>query len=264
MEVTWNQVTTSLRDKGLLWRVLAANLMLVPLLGLALTRIVPMPPDFMIALLLVACAPGAPTSLTYTRKRDEDAPFATGLTFLLLLGAILFTGPIAELILPMQAKVNVPFGRVAMVLILFMILPGVVGSVIQNWGDDHTFIKKMAFLWARALFFVWMILVTAEQGRAVRRIGIHTIGAMVALILGSMLIGWLMGGPKRDNRRILATGTSMRNIALCAVIALENFPGTQVELGIVAFSALMVTPNSILTFYENYRRRREKTLATVL
>ena len=84
---------------------------------------------------------------------------------------------------------------------------------------------------------------------------------MLALILGSMTIGWLMGGPKRENRRILATGTSMRNVALCAVIALESFPGTKVDLGLVAFSALMVTPNSILGLYESYRKRRFKALA---
>ena len=59
-------------------------------------------------------------------------------------------------------------------------------------------------------------------------------------------------------------GTSMRNIALCAVIAFESYPDTQVELGIVAFSALMVTPNSMLALYENYRRRRNKALAALV
>lgn len=271
MEVTWRQLVSSLRDQGLVWRALAANLVLVPLLGLAIARIVPMPLDFMIAFLLAACAPGALISLRYTRNRDEDAPFAAGLTALLMLAAICFTGPITELILPAQARMNVPFDRIATVIVLFMALPALAGFAIQRWGDtsvgvkdDVILIRKIVLLSARGFFLTWAILVTFEQSRAVRQIGIRTVAAMLALILGSMIIGWLLGGPKRDNRRILATGTSMRNIALCAVISLENFPGTAVDVGIVAFSALMLTPNSILAIYENFRRKREKALAAAL
>jgi BASS family bile acid:Na+ symporter len=86
---------------------------------------------------------------------------------------------------------------------------------------------------------------------------------MVLLIIGSMIIGWFLGGPQRENRRILATATSMRNVGLCAVIAIESFPGTKVDIGIVAFSALMVTPNSFLALYENYREKRRKALSLV-
>jgi BASS family bile acid:Na+ symporter len=86
---------------------------------------------------------------------------------------------------------------------------------------------------------------------------------MVLLIIGSMIIGWFLGGPQRDNRRILATGTSMRNVALCAVIAIESFPGTKVDIALVAFSALMVTPNSFLALYDNYREKRRKALSLV-
>jgi hypothetical protein len=55
----------------------------------------------------------------------------------------------------------------------------------------------------------------------------------------------------------------MRNVGLCAVIAIESFPGTKVDIGIVAFSALMVTPNSLLALYESYREKRRKALRLV-
>ena len=261
MEVTWHDISSTLRDKSLVCRVLVANLVLVPVLGLALSRLFLMPADFTIAFLLLASAPGAPFSLRYTRRKDEDAPFAAALALLLILAAICFTDPIAKLLLPVAAKVNVPLGRVLAVVLLFMVLPGLAGFALQHWRNDIVTIRKVIFLSATAAFVAWTVLVTAEQSRAIKRIGVRTLAAMLALILGSMIIGWLMGGPKRENRRILATGTSMRNVALCAVIALESFPGTKVDLGLVAFSALMVTPNSILGFYENYRKRRIKALA---
>jgi bile acid:Na+ symporter, BASS family len=262
LQVSWRQLLTLLRDKGLLCRVLAANLILVPLLGLALAMIIPMPLDFAIAFLLLAAAPGAPMSLRYTRSRDDDAPFTAALLFMLIVAAICFTPLIAELILPAQTRLSVPYDRVATVALLYMVVPGLIGIAMQRWGEEAVMIGKVAFISARVFFLAWAILVTAEQSRAVRQLGIPTLAAMLLLIIGSMIIGWLLGGPQRENRRILATATSMRNVALCAVIAIESFPGTKVDIAIVAFSALMVTPNLFLAFYENYRKKRRKALAS--
>jgi len=264
LEVTSRQLLTLLRDKGLLCRALAANLILVPLLGLALDMIFPMPLDFAIAFLLLAAAPGAPMSLSYTRNRDDDAPFAAALLFILIIAAICFTPLIAGLILPPQTLLSVPYDRVATVVLLYMVSPGLLGIAVQRWGGEETvMIRKVTSISARVFFLAWVILVTAEQSRAVRQLGVPALAAMVSLIIGSMIIGWLLGGPQRENRRILATGTSMRNVALCAVIAIESFPGTKVDIAIVAFSALMVTPNSFLLFYENYRKKRREALTVV-
>ena len=264
LEVTWRQLLTLLRDKGLLFRALAANLILVPLLGLALVRVFPLPLDFANAFLILAAAPGAPMSLRYTRNQDDDAPFAAALLFVLILAAICFTPLIAELILPAQTRLSVPYDRVATVALLYMVFPGLLGIAIQRWGGEETvMIRSVTFISARVFFLAWVILVTAEQSRAVRQLGVPTLAAMASLIIGSMIIGWLLGGPQRENRRILATGTSMRNVGLCAVIAIESFPGTKVDIAIVAFSALMVTPNSLLLFYENYRKKRREALTVV-
>jgi len=229
-----------------------------------LDMIFPMPLDFAIAFLLLAAAPGAPMSLSYTRNRDDDAPFAVALLLILILAAICFTPLIAELILPAQTLLSVPYDRVATVALLYMVFPGLIGIVIQRWGGEETvMIRKVTSISARVFFLAWVILVTAEQSRAVRQLGVPTLAAMVSLIIGSMIIGWLLGGPQRENRRILATGTSMRNVGLCAVIAIESFPGTKVDIALVAFSALMVTPNSFLLFYENYRKKRREALTVV-
>jgi bile acid:Na+ symporter, BASS family len=258
LQITWRQLLTLLRDKGLLCRALAANLILVPVLGLALAMIFPMPLDFAIAFLLLAAAPGAPMSLSYTRSRDDDAPFAAALLFILIFAAICFTPLIAERILPAQTRLSVPYDRVATIVLLYMVFPGLIGIAIQRWDEETVMIRKITSISAKLLFLVWGILVTADQSRALKQLGIPTFAAMVSLIIGSMVIGWFLGGPERENRRILASGTSMRNVALCAVIAIESFPGTKVDIALVAFSGLMLTPNSLLLLYEKYRNRRQK------
>jgi predicted Na+-dependent transporter len=46
---------------------------------------------------------------------------------------------------------------------------------------------------------------------------------MLCLVLLSLAIGWAFGGPARENRRVLAIGSTLRNIGLCALIATTSF-----------------------------------------
>ena len=80
--------------------------------------------------------------------------------------------------------------------------------------------------------------------------------AMLILILVSMLIGWVLGGPDKNDRRVLATGTSMRNAAICLLIAQKSFPDTGVDVVVIAFSAFMVPPNMLFTLYEIIKNKR--------
>ena len=260
LELTWRQVVGLLRDKGLLLRALAANIVLVPLLGVILVRIWPMPRDFEIALLLLAAAPGAPSAIRYTRNADEDVPFAAGLAMLLICAAMVFTPFLLEIVLPLEIRVTIPYDQIATVLVLYVIAPGAIGFTLQRWPEESAMIAKVSSISARLFFAAWMLFTFFEQSKATRRMGVRTLAAMICLIAGSMILGWLMGGPKYENRRILASATSMRNAALCAAIALRSFPGTDVDIALVAFCSMMATPASTWTLYENYKKWRAKGL----
>jgi BASS family bile acid:Na+ symporter len=261
LEVTGRQIAGLLRDKGLLLRALAANIVLVPLLGVILVWIWPMPRDFEIAFLLLAVAPGAPSAIKYTRNDREDAPFAAGLAMVLMCAAIVFSPFLADIVLPLETRITVPYDQIASVLVLYVIAPGAFGFMLQRWPDESPMIGKVAVISARLCFAAWMLITFLEQSKATSRMGMRTLAAMICLIAGSMILGWLMGGPKPKNRRILASATSMRNAALCAAIALRSFPGTNVEIALVAFSSMMATPASIWILYENYKKWRAKRLA---
>src|SRR5580658_7457468 len=261
LEVTGRQIAGLLRDKGLLLRALAANIVLVPLLGVVLVWIWPMPRDFEIAFLLLAVAPGAPSAIKYTRNDREDAPFAAGLAMVLMCAAIVFSPFLADIVLPLETRITVPYDQIASVLVLYIIAPGAFGFMLQRWPDESPMIGKVAVISARLCFAAWMLITFLEQSKATSRMGVRTLAAMICPIDGSMILGWLMGGPKPENRRILASATSMRNAALCAAIALRSFPGTDVEIALVAFSSMMATPASIWILYENYKKWRAKRLA---
>ena len=57
-----------------------------------------------------------------------------------------------------------------------------------------------------------------------------------------LAIGWVLGGPGTDTRRVMALGTAQRNIAAALVVATENFsdPKVIVMVMVVAIVGLVV------------------------
>jgi hypothetical protein len=81
------------------------------------------------------------------------------------------------------------------------------------------------------------------------------LGAMLALVCGGTAIGWLLGGPDRATRRVLALGTGMRNTMVALLVVLASFPDTDIDLTVLATSAVGLAAATALTFYETLRAR---------
>jgi predicted Na+-dependent transporter len=56
-------------------------------------------------------------------------------------------------------------------------------------------------------------------------IRLRAIAGMFALVISSLLIGWLVGKPGSSNRNTMGFSTSVRNVAVSLVIATDSFPG---------------------------------------
>jgi BASS family bile acid:Na+ symporter len=78
---------------------------------------------------------------------------------------------------------------------------------------------------------------------AMAALGKGEVEAMLGFIVATMIVGWLGGGPQLETREVLASASSMRNVALCLMIVTRSFPDAGVELPLVACSALMIPPN---------------------
>ena len=257
LKVTGSEVLQTLRYRNLILRALLVNIILVPILGMIVTIIFPITIDTEVGILLLAAAPGGLAAIQFTSKGKESLTFAASLLFILSVVAIFVTPLTAKLILPIHTPVSLPYFRVIMVLLMYLLLPLLVGFAVQSLSERLTQVLSTPVTLCGTLSFIAMILLTmAMKKQAIRAIGGSGVAAMIILILASMLIGWVLGGPNKNNRRVLATGTSMRNAALCLLIAQKNFPDTSVDVSVVAFSALMVPPNMLFTLFEVIKSRR--------
>ena len=109
------------------------------------------------------------------------------------------------------------------------------------------------------LAFVVFIVMTMGMAREVRAaVGKWGILGMLAFILFSMLVGWILGGPRKETRPLLATASSMRFVALGLAISVRSFPEAGLEYPLVAFASLMIPANMILTVITMIRSKRAK------
>jgi bile acid:Na+ symporter, BASS family len=262
LELTIRECLSVLRNGRLLSSALVANFVVVPLLGLVIARILPMPRDIETGFLLLAAAPGALLAVNFTRQMRDSVPAAASLLLVLTVLSLAVTPPLAQLLLRIDEHVTMHYGQALRVLVLYMVLPLTAGLVINRLDHSRArILQKWSSVSADVLFILGVILTFSVKSAATKRIGVHGLLAMLLLVAVSMVVGWIMGGPNHGTRRVLAVNTSMRNVALCLAISSRSFSGTNVEVAVIAFSALMLPPNFLFTTYHGRKLKRKAELA---
>ncbi|MGD0229232.1 MAG: bile acid:sodium symporter [Syntrophorhabdales bacterium] len=247
-----------LASKRLLLRSLLANFAVVPAIGFVMSRTLPLKPEAVCALLLLACTPGGISALQFTGKIKDASLFAGGSAFMLSFFAVFISPALLELLHPARISVVIRYGPVLFFITLFLLLPLALGMLVRSGANRLAErISKPCALISAITFIMVTLLIMGERKGAMNAVGKEGLLCMLTLIGSSMTVGWFMGGPARETRPVLATVTGMRNVALCLFIALETFPGPAVQTPLVAFSALMVPPNMLLTLYIVIRSRRK-------
>lgn len=252
----------ALRARSLMARSLALNFVLVPILGFLLVKVVPMSADVATGLLLLAAAPGGLNAIQFTSKTAAGISYATVLLFVLSSLSVLVSPFIASWMLSSHAPLVLPYGKAAAIL-LCVAAPLLAGLGLRRFfhRTAEVLAKPMA-LCGTVTFVVVVVLLMAQRKHAIAALTKTELAAMLGMILAVMVVGWFLGGPARETRIILATGSSMRNAALALMIAINSFPNADVDVAVIAFSGLMIFPNMLFTVYQLVRDKRRLRHAT--
>ena len=246
LESTSGEVIDTLKDFNLMGRAFLANLVIIPILGIIIARLFDLPPQIRTGFLLLAMAPGGLLALQFARVSKGNRVLAVALLFVFCLLAILFTPALVLLLFSRDGAGDLPLGWLIMMLLLIIVAPLCAGRVLQRLMPEQA--PKLG-LWLGRLSIVIFIIAALLAGRyktpAIKLMGINGIAAIVLLILGSWLVGWLLGGPEISNRKVLAISSSMRNVGVCLPIATNYFAGTDVAVPMLAFSGIMIPMNMV-------------------
>jgi bile acid:Na+ symporter, BASS family len=255
LEVDREHLRTILKRFGLTVRALLANFIIVPLIAVGVVRLFQIPADYATGILLMAIAPGVPFVLASVRKRGGRLALAVELAVVMPLLSIVTVPITAALVLPAVAEQHIPFGRFAMTLVLFQLLPLLLGIVVGGSAPNlaQRLARPMQFVFFGAAA-VLVILMFPELVRGVSTVwGSLRLFAMLVIVLLSMAAGWLLGGPELEDRRVLGIGTALRNVGLCALIATSNLRNERVTAAILSYLLIQMIVSSL--FGAMFKRR---------
>lgn len=240
--LTIPQILAPLKNRRLVVVSLAANFVFVPILALAIAWVVPLSDGLRIGLVLVGFAAGAPFLPKLVQVARGDMAFTAGLMVLLMVITILYLPVVLPFVL---AGVQVDPWEIARSLILLMLVPLAVALFIRaRYEEVATGLvptMSMAANLSLAAMFIGYFVAYWDETFGV--LGSGGILVAVLLVVGAVAIGYLLGGPDPDTRKVLALGTGQRNLAAAFAVATGNFasdPEVVLEVMDVAVIGLIV------------------------
>lgn len=249
LQVNRAHLNLVLKNYALLGKALLANFILVPLAAVLIVRTFHLDEFIAIGILLMAIAPGVPfLPLAAGKKAGGSLGFAVTLAFILPLISIATIPITARLVFPPDTLGHIPFGPTLVTLVLFELVPLLIGMVVAERAPDVAGKLLRPLTLAVGLILVALLIVVAPAiGKAVATV-YGTSGLISALltIVVSAALGWLLGGPETPFRNTLSIGTMLRNIGVGSLIATTNFAGTPVVAMVVSYFIIQVVVNVIL------------------
>ena len=258
LEINVEHLLAALKNYGLLARALLANFIVIPIFGVLLARAFHLDQYVAIGFVLMALAPGVPFLVRAAgRTPGGSLGFAASLAFIMPALSIV-TIPLsarfifaAGLIAPADVAGHVPFGRIAVTLVGFQLVPLLVGLLIANRAP------KLAAKLRRPLLLLFVVAVVALLAilgptlvKAVASVyGSSGMLAILVLVLLSVGTGWILGGPAIQSRRTLSIATMLRNIGTCAVVATATFPKTLVAPTVLTYIIIQFLISIIFRVY---------------
>ena len=233
-------VIAPLRNVRLVMLSLVANFVAMPLVALALARLLRLDESMGIGLLLLGAAAGAPFLPKLTQIAKGNLAFAVGLMVLLMVITVGYLPIALPMLLP---GVSVNPVQIARSLVLLMLLPLGIALALNAKSPAVAARAKPFFDRVSNISLIALItLLSVANIRSVLAVfGTGGIFAGLVFLAAGYVVGWALGGPSHDTRPVLGLGTAQRNIAAALVVANQSFddPDVVVMVVVVAIVGLL-------------------------
>ncbi len=230
--LTIPQIIEPLRNARLLVLALLANFILMPLGAFTLARVLWLDESFGIGLLLLGCAAGAPFLPKLAELAKGNLAFAVGEMVLLMVVTVGYLPIVLPLLL---TGVTVDPGKIVRSLVLLMLLPLATGLALKAYYGGMAVRVKPMLDWISniSLGLLVLLISAANIDKVLDVFGTRGILAGLLFIALGFAIGWMLGGPANDTRRVLALGTAQRNIAAALIVGSQSFSDAKVVVMVI-------------------------------
>jgi BASS family bile acid:Na+ symporter len=244
LRLTFAQIGGALGHRGLMLRVGLVNFLLVPALTLGAALLFRLPTDLAAGMMILAAAPFAPVVPVFTKMCRGDLALAAALTGLFPFLSAFLTPLVCQAgFKALQHRAGLEFHCLALLAVLtatitLPLLAGLSFNFLQP-QRARKLLRPVDVL-SEGIGAVSLAFVTVVEFHDILATGWRPLLLMVGLFELSLWLGYALGGGSVGARRVIALGTSNRNIALALLIAAGSFAGTPVLAAVVANGLLLI------------------------
>jgi BASS family bile acid:Na+ symporter len=264
LSVTLNDLVGVARRWGLFARAALSNYLFVPAATVALLILFHPHPMVSAGFLTLAACPGAPYGPPFAAIAKGNVPVAVGLMAILAGSSAILAPLLLIYLLPLVLKneaLAVDAGKIAGTLVFIQLLPLCFGLALRRWLPPLADrLQKPAISLSKLLNITVVSLILLVQFPLLAEIRPRGWIGMLALLVSSWIVGWLLGGRDRGVRRTMTLTTSMRNVGVGLVIASGAFPGTPAVTATLAYGLFAVIGS--LLFAKVWGRHSARGCAT--
>jgi bile acid:Na+ symporter, BASS family len=253
LRVTFGELGQVVGNLRLVARAGVANYVLVPVLAVLLLVVFDAAPMVAAGFLVLAVCPGAPFGPLFAAIARANVPEAVGLMVILAGSSAIVSPLLLTALMPWLAGgsvARIDLAGMVGALLATQLLPLLVGLLLKHLRPQLAeWLSSPLELISKVLNLGVVGLILASQFQMLADIRLRGFAGMLALLAGSLLIGWLAGGPKRDSRKTMALTTALRNVGVGLVIVTGNFAGTPAVSAALAYGIVEVLGSLLVALW---------------
>lgn len=236
----------TLRRPALMLTSLVAVMVTVPTIAVIIVKSFSLPPFVGAGILIAAIAIGPVAAFKKVHRVGGDENYALGLNVVLLLSSLVYV-PVAVLVLGFLFDRNLHLGvaDVAKVILPLQLLPLLVGAVLGKLAPRFTSrIEKPVTRVTNVLLLLVFAAAMVLFFKPLVALGWRAWVAIASFAVLADATGFILGGPGRDRRIVLAAFTGLRFPGLAILLSHLAKDGKQTIPVIVAYflcSTLLVS-----------------------
>ncbi len=222
-------------------RGLLANFVIVPCVLTLVLQFVPVGPDVVIGLLILATVPLAPLAPPFVQMAQGDVAYSVGLTLIVAFLALPLTPLILSFILPTsESGLEIDALKIFQMLLTAQLIPIGTGLLINHFRPTWAtvllcFVPRLG----RTGVLLTLVLIAIAQAEQIVDLGVLPYIVTIGCIVTCLLIGHVMMiGKGGALQRSLAISTAIRNAAVALLIVNTNFPNSQAVTIVFMFGLL--------------------------
>jgi BASS family bile acid:Na+ symporter len=221
LSFTFRDVIAPLRRPDRVLRATVGNFVLVPLLAAGIARALSLAPAQATALVLLGAAAGAPFLIKLVGIAAGDLALGTSLLVLLVPLTVVFMPIVVPLLAP---GASVTASAIALPLAETLLAPLALGLLVTDraprWARRLQPIAGTVSTIALVAMLALTIILNARHTLDI--VASRALVAVILLLAGAFVIGYVIASPRRERRVVLGLGTAQRNIAAATVVAIED------------------------------------------